>query len=359
MRINFILPIYPHAPSGGFRVIYDYSDRLSLAGHTVTLYHAGYGGLGTPVNRQRPEGSKSSRKYVRDLVRASNVPAWYRFHSENIKIVNRLLLRPSDIAPADVTVATACHTAPFVSGLPTSCGVGHYFIQHYETWDASEDFVEYTWRLDLKKIVIARWLADKARELGVEAQYVPNAIDVASFEAGPPPSKREIDICAMASPLPWKRLDLLIDVLAGLKAVRPHLTASVFGVEERDARLPNWVTYTRQPSREHLSTSIYQASKIYVCTSDAEGWHLPPGEAMASRCCVVSTDIGGVREYAEDIALFTSPGNSGDMVKAISSLLDDPAQMASRAQLGVDRMASYGPKDALLAFEQALMQPMG
>lgn len=39
MKITFILPGYPWKPIDGFRVVYEYANRLVARGHEVTVVH--------------------------------------------------------------------------------------------------------------------------------------------------------------------------------------------------------------------------------------------------------------------------------------------------------------------------------
>src|SRR5690625_6129378 len=39
MRITFLLPTFAPRPSGGFRVVYEYANRLVERGHEVTVVH--------------------------------------------------------------------------------------------------------------------------------------------------------------------------------------------------------------------------------------------------------------------------------------------------------------------------------
>ena len=40
MRITFVLPKYKRQPIGGYRVIYEYANRLTARGHQLTVLHA-------------------------------------------------------------------------------------------------------------------------------------------------------------------------------------------------------------------------------------------------------------------------------------------------------------------------------
>ena len=39
MRITFVLPVFPRGPIGGFRVVYEYANRLTALGCEVTVVH--------------------------------------------------------------------------------------------------------------------------------------------------------------------------------------------------------------------------------------------------------------------------------------------------------------------------------
>ena len=77
--------------------------------------------------------------------------------------------------PRDVLVATGWRTAAPVASPAAQAARKYYLIQHHEIWDGPADEVNATWRLPLHKIVIARWLQDVARDLGVsdDVSYVP------------------------------------------------------------------------------------------------------------------------------------------------------------------------------------------
>src|SRR5574340_1119191 len=49
MRVTFILNSFPRLPIGGYRVVYEYSNKLAELGHTVSIVHCRrVGGLPEP-----------------------------------------------------------------------------------------------------------------------------------------------------------------------------------------------------------------------------------------------------------------------------------------------------------------------
>ena len=234
-------------------------------------------------------------------------------------------------------------------------GTPVYFIQHFEDWDAPREFVEFTWRLPMHRIVIAKWLGERANSLGVDHDYVPNAVDPVGFPPGAPLENRPLAISAMISDIPWKRADLIIEVLAGLKTRIPELRATTFGTTDAPPGLPDYVTHVRNPSRAVLQ-GIYQESRVYLCASDGEGWHLPPAEAMLSGAAIVSTRIDGVTEYAEGKALFAETGAAGELEDQAYTLLTDALVASKLATIGQNALLSYGPEDARDRFIFALVR---
>src|SRR5262245_50724866 len=49
VKITFVLPMYLNSPSGGFKVVYEYANRLQERGHKVSVVH--------PRNIERRSGA--------------------------------------------------------------------------------------------------------------------------------------------------------------------------------------------------------------------------------------------------------------------------------------------------------------
>lgn len=348
MRVNIVLLSVSPAPIGGYKVIYRYANDLAAQGADVHIYHCREDLFFYPGSKVPP--APPTVRLAR-LFRAPEThdarPTWFELDSRVTSTCSHGL-RLKDLRPADVVIATAVRTAPFVAALPGTAGRKFYFIQHWEDWSDGEEFVESTWRLPLRKLVIARWLGRKGDDLGVPTTYLPNAIDLDEFPPGPPVAERPRYVTALVSPVDWKRTDLVIEVLERVRARVPDIRACVFGAHEKPVDLPSWVEFHLAPDKPTLR-EIYQKSRVYLCASDAEGWHLPPAEALASGSAVVSTDIDGVREYADGIARFAPANDAAALTDAVCGLLAD----TEAAQASVDRFraraAAYTPVDAARA----------
>lgn len=344
MRITFVLPSYPYVPVGGFRVVYEYANQLVARGHRVAVVHARrLGGESLPRNPY-----KLVRRIIGLTLRRIQGPPRVDWHPIDPRV--EMLFAPDlssrFIPDSDVIFATWWRTAEFVFEYAPSKGVKFYLIQHYETWGGPQDRVDATWRLPMYKVVIARWLYQKGLELGVpiwQMRHIPNGIDHRRYRILTPIDSRPKQVCMLYHSANWKGSADGVRALELARQRHPDLRAVLFGTPPRPRWLPAWIQYRRNPPQEELVRDIYNRSAVYLCPSWTEGWHLPPAEAMACGCAVVSTDIGGVRDYAVDgeTALLAPPRQPELLARRLIEVLDNDALRQRLARRGVDRIAEF------------------
>jgi len=237
----------------------------------------------------------------------------------------------SNVPDADVVFATAWQTAEYVVAYPKQKGRKFYIIQDFYNWIAPKDVLEETWNWPLRKITISNWLYDKVRASGcpaAEVRNIPIGINFDQFQLLGNVSNRPKRVSMLYSASKSKGSD------DGLKALRkcreryPDLDVVLFGPSWRfrPSGLPEWADYRGVLPQRQL-TQLLNESRIFVCSSIAEGFALPPAEAMACGCAVVSTDCGGNREYAcHDVnALLSQAGDAEALAGNIDRLLSDEA----------------------------------
>lgn len=79
------------------------------------------------------------------------------------------------------------------------------------------------------------------------------------------------------------------------------------------------------PKSDNDIVSILNSSHIFVSTSWWEGFGLPPLEAMACGCAVISSDSGGIREFGinNKNCLIYEPQNFKELAEKLSILIQD------------------------------------
>ncbi|RPJ42656.1 MAG: glycosyltransferase [Candidatus Latescibacterota bacterium] len=135
------------------------------------------------------------------------------------------------------------------------------------------------------------------------------------------------------------------DGLTALRLARekhPDMLGTLFGAARFPQGLSPWMDYRRNLSEGPL-VALYNETSIFLCSSKAEGFPLPPVEAMASGCAVVTTDCGGTREYAEHgvTALVSPPGDPDALATNLRLLLEDDDLREKIASAGTERIRSY------------------
>lgn len=331
MKVTIVVNSYARDPIGGVGVVYHYANHLVAHGHSVTVLHVArnrWPNLRDGRPRRQLEEFVGAYRSVRRG--APESVSWLQIDPAiDMRYAPKLAAR--DVPDGDAVIATGWQSADGVAGLPSSKGVPCYLIQHHETWSGSERRVDATWRLPMRRIFIAPWLYRRALEMGLEDSHrVPGAIDTNKFHVVRPLDDRPKRVAMLWSEWAWKGGAEGVAALVEARSSVPDLEAVLFGAGPRPADLPGWIEYEQNPPQDKLVEEIYNGSSIYLCPSHAEGWHLPPAEAMASGCAVVSTDIDGVADYAiaGETALLSAPrGAEGLAANLVRLLTNAPERL--------------------------------
>ena len=151
----------------------------------------------------------------------------------------------------------------------------------------------------------------------------------------------------------------------GLKAMQivrdriPALEADLFGVPPAPEGLPSWIRYHRNPQQARLR-ELYNQAAVFLAPSWAEGWPLPPAEAMICGAAVVATDIGGHREFCmpNQTALLSLPKDPNAMAENLLILLMDQERRICLARAGSEFIQQFTWDRAVNALEGTLRAKM-
>jgi glycosyltransferase involved in cell wall biosynthesis len=353
--VTFLLPGGGRIPMGGFKVVYEYANGLADRGWQVSIVHPHFAGL----EAIRTFSALWARRWLGyQICRLSYRPDhWFEIDPR----INLLYTKTPDarfMPPADICVATAWLTAPWVAAYPS---VGVYLIQHLETWmGGREADVMATWKLPLRKVVISKWLQDVARRLDEAAWYIPNGLNFGVFGVDVAPEKRDPQTTAMLyHRSDWKGSSDGIKALQMARARVPNLRAQVFGVSPCPPDMPRWIEYYQNPP-QHKLREIYNRAAIFLSPSWAEGWPLPPAEALQCGAALAATNIGGHREYAvHGQTALLSPAKDPDAMAAnIVRLLEDQPLRLRLARQGHLHIQQFTWNRAVTSFESILNEAL-
>lgn len=319
MQINFVLPSLN--PSGGVSVVKDYCTWLNEHGHDCLVYY--------PV--------MESWKHPKTHHFIYGAHYWF----------------PSQIRDADITIATAWNTAKFVLDLPDRCGIKAYFIQHYETlWN---ERAKKTYDYPLKQIVVSHWLYKILSLFHQTNPYiVENGIKLPN-SVYKNATKKNITILTSYRQERWKGTE---EGLAALELVydkHPECRYQVYGWKIPDMEIHPWIEPFENPTDKELNELYYNAD-IFLYPSHSEGFGLPPLEAMARMCAVVTTNVGAVPEYTNDgeYAVLVEPEDVPSMWLAVKTLIENKELRTAYQVLAYQASKRWSFDTSAERFEQCL-----
>ncbi|MBE6304060.1 MAG: glycosyltransferase family 4 protein [Bacteroidales bacterium] len=356
-RITFLLPGIANRPIGGYKVVYEYANRLVGDGYIVNIVYPTYLHFDSDTCFFRfLRISKAFVKYIYYILTKKYIcNKWFDLN----KCVNEFLvpsLSEKWCPKSDVCVATSARTAIYMNRYKESVSK-IYLIQGYEAWNGitDEQLID-TYKYQFKKIVISKWLYDIVSKYDPDCQLIPNGFDFDFFKKTVECEKRDRYTLAMMYHV--QELKGCDDGFMALDIVKkrcPQLKVSLFSVYPEPDNLPDWITYYRQPDKDTFN-KIYNSTAIFVGTSWSEGWGLTIGEAMMCGCAVACTDNAGYREMAIDnnTALLSPIKNPAALAENIIRLIEDDALRIRIAEQGYEYIQRFKWDDSYCKLKSIL-----
>lgn len=351
--ICFVLPGYSRGVIGGYKIVYEYANRLSEKGYDISIYY--------------PQFSKNYHySFYRTLLKIYEFP-YYVFTKifskrwfilKNVKEILRFSYKKSVFSEFDVIVATSLDTAFNVHSFHLDKSkLCVYLIQDFEKWfPYSEAEVFESYRFPMKKICITPWLLEKVKSVGENATLIYNGLDFSCFSMTIPIEERSsYEISLMYHIRPEKRFEDSVKALEIVHQKIPEIHVSLFGVFEKPKNIPEYFTYHKNPSKEELN-EIYNNSAIYVAASSSEGFGLTVAEAMMCGCVVSCTDNGGFSSMVKDgeSGLLSPVFDYESLAKNIIRLISDRKLRIRLAKNGNENIEKFSWENAVEKFVEVV-----
>ena len=294
--ITFIFPHPVDGPTGGYKVVYEYANRLVADGHRVNIVYSG-----SLFWRKKSLYFKLTNcvRYIQMLIKGYGCRKWFNL-DKRVKEHLTLSLNYRHVPQSDIYICTSPYTAMYVKDYPTENK--YYFIQGYENWGAvTDEKLRETYHYPLKKIVISKWLqAIIEKEENETCTLIYNGFNFDDFREDIKISNKDkYRVTMLYHTMELKGAKYGLEALGIVKREFPQLRVNLFGTPPQPAALPEWITYYHQPSKELLN-KIYNEAAIFIGCSNAEGWGLTIGEAMICGAAVACTNNKGYLEMAKD-----------------------------------------------------------
>ena len=137
---------------------------------------------------------------------------------------------------------------------------------------------------------------------------------------------------------PHKNLEFLLRVFVKLLVRKPDLRLVLIGKEDYFYnRVKDYARSLNIWQKENVNSSVifpgyvsdaqleilYQEARVYIFPSLYEGFGLPPLEAMARSCPVLSSDRASLPEILSDAALYFDPENENDLLEKTWKIINE------------------------------------
>ncbi len=179
-------------------------------------------------------------------------------------------------------------------------------------------------------------VADKVMVTGEGIDHIFNSHSGGSTENSVWSKSEEVEgisgyLLYVGSAYPHKKLDLLLEAWKSLSSIYPGLKLKIVGELDRFM-----IHYQRKFSFDEQKVNFlgrvsdsalrtwYKGAMITVFPSSFEGFGLPPLEALASGCPVVSSDAASMPEVlGKKGVVYFKNGSKDDMIRAIKAVVDN------------------------------------
>lgn len=348
LKICFVLPRYSRTPIGGFKIIFEYANRLLAYDNEVSIAFLNNNAL---CNSYIPMQLK--KVLVEVLTRIE--PKWFPLDKriKKISYYNRNI----QLDNYDICIATAVETAQPVKEL-FSAKNKFYLIQGFEDWNVSQKYVIETFNSGLINIVVSTWLKEIVDKYSDNKSIlIKNPLDLNIYKINVPIEKRKSHtIGLLYHEAECKGLKYSFEVLKKLKILYPELEVKMFGASNKPKGLPDWIHYTCNASTDE-TVEIYNSVSVFICSSIEEGFGLTGMEAMACGAALVSSRYRGVLEYAEHNynAKLSEVKNVDVMVANVCELFENNEERIRIATNGVNSLKDNGWEQAVEKLNKVLI----
>jgi glycosyltransferase involved in cell wall biosynthesis len=227
------------------------------------------------------------------------------------------------VLPADRTVVTCNDVDAMAAALPSTAAIGPGGLLARSVLDgvsraAHVACISEATRTDLLASGRVAPARTSVTYLGVHPSCTPASNGLAATA----------DLLHVGSTIPRKRIDVLLEVFAGVLRNLPQARLIRIGgpltTEQRDlARnlgVLDCIVEMPTLDRDQLADA-YRRAALVLLPSDREGFGLPLVEAMACGTPVVASAIPALREVGGDAASYCAPGDVPSWVETVTSLL--------------------------------------
>ena len=311
LHIAYLVSASIKDSNGGMRVIFEHVNRLMERGHAVEIWV--------------PPGGESVKPYFQTSVPIKGFSESQLSDLKTVVVMTDPVFLPqvSSIRNGENTYLFIQHDVEMVF-LAADMPEYAYLIRNYREYLSNQCQI----------LTVSKWVQNILMEkYGLSSHLIRNGVDTELFH----PSELLIQsddplLLTFYDPQKWKGYNEAGLAMLEAKKSVPNARIAIIGrsfpetpkVKGMQFGYPFSVIFFNTPLQNDLA-KIYSSASVFVSASWHEGFGLPGLEAMACGTPVVTTDSGGVREYAvpNETAIVTPAKDIDALATQILKVLKD------------------------------------
>lgn len=151
-------------------------------------------------------------------------------------------------------------------------------------------------------------------------------------------------LLSVSSNSPHKNFDGIMDAIQQLLPIDFDVafTGGSFSKVFKSSNLPfsEHVTSLGYVTDRELR-ALYENATCFIYPSFYEGFGLPPLEAMACGCPVISSSSASLPEVCGDAVVYCNPADSGDIAQKIAQVMGNPSLQATLREKGYQQIVHF------------------
>jgi L-malate glycosyltransferase len=351
MRITLFFPNYTRRPFGSHRVLFEYANRLSERGHSVTLVTRG---------KSRRQQLEVTRARILRHVGDYQLFPWFNLSPE-VQVRYVFDKEKWTIPRTDALVLMGWRSERYFWQLRDQAKKVVQLAWAYDSWSIADaerrQIIEQSLTNEHLPIIagsqfVAALLARMGRD---PVAIVCPGVDTAVFRSHRESTDRQSTIgMILRMERPQKGSADGIAALHELRA-RGHVFDALTVCSDRPGDLPGWIG-TRSAADDVSMAEFYNDCTVFLVPSWAEGFGLVALEAMACGAAVVSTENGGVSDFARsgENMLLAPVGDVAAMADQLEVLIANDTLRERIAGFGQATAREFSWEKSTDAFERAL-----
>lgn len=354
MRIH--IPLLGVVKGGGLRVIVQIANGLARKGHEITISATACNSIPFLLD------DRIEVIYINNAIPVGQLQ----------RLISALMLLKNTCKNNNEVIVSNYYTSSFIGYIASAfTSARHvYFVQGYEPGFFSLNtpssrfkraLAIMSYNLPSRIITISNWIRVKINtHTKKEIAIINDGIDTVLFT----PKKyyeeqiKSHIIMVIACLEKRKGLSEFISAVELLWEQRKDISIKFVTSDPTlviESKVPHEIS---MPATDEDLVNCYQNSSVFVSTSHLEGFGLPPLEAMACGTAVVTTDSGGINEYAinGENCLIVPVGNVEAIYLAINMLIENGELRSKLIEGGIQTSSKFTWEVMVDKFEMELLK---